>query len=117
MNGGLSQFARVLECAHHPESRQTPPGVCGMTATTPDGRTWSIITEIEDDSDGFQYPESFAVAEDNGERRHLDWSRFQHYTLEHFKAFVAADFPPRPGLAPWFPSRIETLPQYEGIEA
>lgn len=90
--------------------------MAGLTATSPDGRIWTRDVEHDDDGDGFTYHELYAVAADNGERRHLDWSRFKVFFDEHFVAFVAAGFPRRLNLGPWFPEEIEALPEFGNIK-
>lgn len=86
--------------------------MAGVTATSPDGRVWELTIEHDLDGDDFTYPVYVAIARDNGEQRYLDWSRFDRFSGAHFVAFVAAGFPPRPGLGPWFLKTIEALPEF-----
>lgn len=79
-----------------------------ITAIDSDGLEWSWVTEEEQDGDGFWANEHYALGP-NGERRHLDWSRFANYTTDNFKTYIAAGMPRRTGIGPWSPLEIQRL--------
>lgn len=75
------------------------------TMIDPDGVEWTHDIDQEQDGDGFWYDEHYAISQE-GERRHLGWSRFGRYSDEHFKLFVEAGMPKRDAIGNWSPDDI-----------
>ena len=77
---------------------------------------WSLMEATNYDSDGFSYPDYYAVRGE--EARMLDVSRFRFTPSQaRFAWLVENGFPPRPTLGPWDDTDIEMRLSVEAVAA
>ena len=69
-------------------------------------RKWYPEDCIAHDCGDTRKLDHFAVNIETGQKVALDFTPYQTMSLEVLDAFVALNFPPRPGAGPWRPSEI-----------